>query len=294
MARHQQHARRGVEADNTQVAAGRQYGQLAAGQRLAGDFSVLAVEYVGKSRVAVRQRNGDRRARLHGDIQVDRLGDHFGHGTGHAIELAGNHLHFDAVDRTHHRDVLGADVLVARRNHLVLGRQVHPQLEAPHQAVFLLGHFRMEDAAAGGHPLHAARHQVATVAVVVVMLHMAGEHVGHGFETAMRMLGETRDVVARLIGTKFVQQQEGIEHVQARLADDALELDARTVRGVDAADAAKNAALSHGLLPWIGLPSMMPSPRAMPKRRNGNGLFRLKRETITFPALHQCTQCPLR
>ena len=63
------------------------------------------------------------------------------------------------------------EFLVARRSHLVGGRQVDPELEAPHQAVFLFRHFGMDDAAAGGHPLHAARPEQALMAFVVAMAH---------------------------------------------------------------------------------------------------------------------------
>jgi len=117
------------------------------------------------------------------------------------------------------------------------------------KAVLLLRHLRMQDAAAGGHPLHAARAEVAPVAVVVAVAHMAGKHVGHRLEAAVRMLGKAGEVVVRAVGAELVQQQERVEHVQAGLADDALELDARAVGSVGAADAAKNAALAHdGLL----------------------------------------------
>jgi hypothetical protein len=74
---------------------------------------------------------------------------------------------------------------------------------------------------------------------------MAGEHVGHRFEAAVRMLGEAGEVVVRAVGTEFVQQQERIQHVQPGLADDALQADARAVGGVGAADAADDAALAH-------------------------------------------------
>src|SRR5690606_41609408 len=43
------------------------------------------------------------------------------------------------------------------RGHLVFRRQVDPELKAPHQAFLLLGELRVDDAAAGRHPLHAAR-----------------------------------------------------------------------------------------------------------------------------------------
>ena len=56
---------------------------------------------------------------------------------------------------------------------LSLRRQVEPQLEAFHPAVFLLGQFGVDHAAAGRHPLHAAVLQQAFVAGAVAMAHAA-------------------------------------------------------------------------------------------------------------------------
>ena len=53
------------------------------------------------------------------------------------------------------RDVLGLDVAIARVGHLLGSRQIQPELKAAHDALFLLGHLRMNDSPTGGHPLHA-------------------------------------------------------------------------------------------------------------------------------------------
>jgi hypothetical protein len=110
----------------------------------------------------------------------------------------------------------------------------------------------MQDAAAGGHPLHAARAEVAAVSVVVAMAHAAGEHVGHRFEATVRMLGKAFDVIVGLVGAELVEQQERVQHVERRLSDHALELHARAVGGIHAADAAGDVALGGhgGLLGW--------------------------------------------
>ena len=73
----------------------------------------------------------------------------------------------------------------------------------------------------GGHPLHAARHQHALVAVVVAVAHAAVEHVGDGLEAAVRMVGKARDVVLGLVGAELIEHQERIEIGQLRLPDDA-------------------------------------------------------------------------
>jgi hypothetical protein len=69
----------------------------------------------------------------------------------------------------------------------------------------------VDDAAAGGHPLHAAVFQQAFVAGAVAVAHAAGEHVGDGLEAAVRVVGEAADVVAGLVGAEGVEHQEGVE-----------------------------------------------------------------------------------
>src|SRR3546814_1548281 len=69
----------------------------------------------------------------------------------------------------------------------------------------------MDDAARGGHPLHAARRQVTDVAEMVLMLHVAIEHVGDSLEAAMRMRREAGEVIVRIVGIELVEHQERIE-----------------------------------------------------------------------------------
>ena len=59
------------------------------------------------------------------------------------------------------------------------------------------------------------------------MGHGAGQHVGHRLDAAMRVHGEARQVVARVVRPEMVEQQEGIEIVQRRARDAAFEPDAR-------------------------------------------------------------------
>ena len=55
----------------------------------------------------------------------------------------------------------------------------------------------------------------AVVALVVAVAHAPGEHVGHGLEAAMRMIGEAGDVVVGVVGAELVEHQERIEMVAA-------------------------------------------------------------------------------
>ena len=69
----------------------------------------------------------------------------------------------------------------------------------------------MNHAAAGRHPLRAAVAEQAFVAGAVAVAHIAGEHIGDGFEAAMRMVGKAGDVVVRIVAAKGIEHQERVE-----------------------------------------------------------------------------------
>src|ERR1700733_5022540 len=118
-----------------------------------------------------------------------------------------------------------------RRLHLLLGRQIDPQLKAAHAALALLRHFRMDDAARGGHPLYVAGRKVAAVAEVILVPHVTVEHVGDGLEAAMRGGREAGDVILRIVRVELIEHQERIDLKAALTAQTAAELDAGAVRG---------------------------------------------------------------
>jgi hypothetical protein len=84
------------------------------------------------------------------------------------------------------------------------------------------------------------------------MAHASVEHVGDGFEAAMRMVGETRQVILGLVGAELVEQQEGIQHVELRRADHARELDARAVGRRLAAQLARHAGVGRCVVVSMG------------------------------------------
>ena len=87
-----------------------------------------------------------------------------------------------------------------------------------------LGHFLMQDAAAGGHPLHVAGGHFAFVAEAVAVLDRTGEHVGDGLDAAMRMPGKSRKVIFRILVAEIVQQQKRIEILGFAETEGALQL----------------------------------------------------------------------
>jgi hypothetical protein len=74
-----------------------------------------------------------------------------------------------------------------------------------------LGHFLVQDAAAGCHPLHIAGRHLAFVTEAIAVLHGTREHVGDRFDSAMRMPGESRQIVFRVVVTEVIEQQKRIE-----------------------------------------------------------------------------------
>ena len=74
-----------------------------------------------------------------------------------------------------------------------------------------LGHFLMDDAAAGGHPLDVARRDGAAVAHAVAVLDGSRENISDGLDPAVGMPGEAGEIIVGNVVTKVVEQQEWIE-----------------------------------------------------------------------------------
>ncbi len=130
-------------------------------------------------------------ARRHRDVEVARVGGDAVDGAAPAPELAADDPHHRAVVVDDLGDLGARDVLVARRGHLQRRRQVGPELEAVHPARRVaVRHLLVEDAAAGGHPLHVAGTERALVAQAVGVVDRAGQHVGDGLDAAVRVPGE--------------------------------------------------------------------------------------------------------
>ena len=94
-----------------------------------------------------------------------------------------------------------------------------------------LRHFLMQDAAAGGHPLHVAGAEIAAIAEAVAVLDGTGQHISNGLDAAMRMPRKPGAVIFRPVVAEIVQQQERIEFARVAEAEGAIELDARAFDG---------------------------------------------------------------
>ncbi len=185
-----------------------------------------------------RQRYLDGLAARQMNIEIQRIGAQRGArpvdwaARAHAVEgkRAGDDLDAAAAGQIQRGDLPCGDVSVVRRPHLFGCRQVQPQLKPAQPALSLLRHLRMDDAARGGHPLHVAGPKIAAIAQMILVPHVAVQHVGDGLEATMRMRRESRQVVLRIVRIKFIEHQERIDVQAALAANAATELHARAVR----------------------------------------------------------------
>ncbi len=89
----------------------------------------------------------------------------------------------------------------------------------------------MQNAAAGGHPLHIACGHAALVAERIAVRHFAGENISDGLDAAVRMPGEAGEIVGRILVAEIIEQEERVEFVRFAEAEGALQLDAGTFDG---------------------------------------------------------------
>ena len=180
-------------------------------------------------------------------VEVARVGGDAVDGAAPAPELAADDPHHRAVIVDDLGDLGARDVLVARRRHLQRRRQVGPELEAVHPARRVaVRHLLVEDAAAGGHPLHVARTERALVAQAVGVVDRAGQHVGDGLDAAVRVPRKARLVVGRPVVAEVVQQQERVVLAGIAEAERAAQMDAGTFHGRLRLDDALDRTDRHG------------------------------------------------
>src|SRR3954468_13159589 len=102
-------------------------------------------------------------------------------------------------------------------------------MHAPVRVAF--GHFLMEDAASGGHPLDISCGHAALVAEGVAMGYFTGEDIGDGLDAAVWVPGESGNVVCGILVPEVVEEQEWIELFCFAETKGALELNACSLNG---------------------------------------------------------------
>ena len=93
--------------------------------------------------------------------------------------------------------------------------------------VVFLGHFLMDDAAAGSHPLHVARGDNALVAHTVTVFDFSGQNIGDSFNPPVGMPGKSFEVIGRMVAAKIVQEEKRVELGHLVIAEGPVEVDAR-------------------------------------------------------------------
>ena len=92
-------------------------------------------------------------------------------------------------------------------------------------------HFLVHDAAAGGHPLHVTGAERSTISEAVAVFDRSGQHIGDGFDSAVRMPGKTSQIIIRPVVAKIVEQKERVEFGRVAESETALQLDACAFHG---------------------------------------------------------------
>ena len=73
-------------------------------------------------------------------------------------------------------------------------------------------HFGMNHARSSGHPLHVAAANLAVVAVRSSTTHPTVDHVGDGFETAVRVIGSADGFAGRILRrSHLIDEQKGVD-----------------------------------------------------------------------------------
>src|SRR4029434_3755896 len=174
----------------------------------------LPLEEVGERRVTARDGVSELTVRRDGDIHISRICRNSAYGTWRTVDFPGDHPNAGAVFSLDLGDLGGEDVLIPRRGHFKIRRQIDPQLKPGDAPRTHLGHFLMHDTSPGSHPLNVTGTDTSGVAECVFVVHNALKSVCHGFNAAMGMQGESGLVIASICGSKVVQQQKWIEVVQ--------------------------------------------------------------------------------
>src|SRR5579864_6170271 len=145
-----------------------------------------------------------------------------------APELAADNAHASAVVVGYLGNRAGRNILVPWIGHLQRRGQVRPQLETVHAPMLVaFGHLLVEDATAGGHPLHVSGSHFPLVAQAVAVFDGTGKHVSDRLDSAVRMPRESRAVVVGIVVSEIVQQKKRIEFRGLSEPEGALQLHAR-------------------------------------------------------------------
>ena len=82
----------------------------------------------------------------------------------------------------------------------------------------LFGHLGMQHAGPGGHPLHTTGSNHPFVTHMIPVAHAPGFHISDGFETTVRVLWKTPDVIGGIVRVDLINHQVGVEYAVQTMA----------------------------------------------------------------------------
>src|SRR5439155_24735256 len=103
----------------------------------------------------------------------------------------------------------------------------------------------MDDSSACGHPLNVARGDGAAVAHAVPVFHGAGKDIGDRLDAAVRMPGETGQVILGNVVAEVVEKEKGVEVRGGAKAERPAQVHARALKGRFSADESLHGSNGH-------------------------------------------------
>ncbi len=200
-----------------------------------GPNDAVAVEGVDERIEFSGPRERQARSRRHGRVHIGHGRERLA-GPGNAAKLAGDDADercaVVAGDEPH---VPRFEALVARLEHLVLGWEVHPELNAVECPTLLDEHLGrlldVKDAGAGGHPLRRAIRDEPAATCRVLVLEGAVHHVGDCFEAAVRMPRRAFRFARRVFHRPdVVEEEEGVGEAEVHAREGAPHFEAFTLQ----------------------------------------------------------------
>src|SRR3954451_25162403 len=135
-------------------------------------------------------------SRAHGHIQINRIGCNSIHRALFSPKTPANDADVSSVIVGDLGNVVGLDLLISRSGHLEPRGKIRPQLESVHPSGSVaLGHFLVNDAASGSHPLHIAGRDGSVIPHAVAMFDGPGEHIRDRLNATVGMPGKSSDIV---------------------------------------------------------------------------------------------------
>src|ERR1051325_10642481 len=159
-------------------------------------------------------------------INISWLSDDPRDWSGCAVHAPGDDTNSGTAIAFDDRNLVRVNVLITRRAHLLLRRQVHPELKTRHAFGPYLRHFFMQDPAPGAHPLQITRTDFAGIPYRISMPDGTREQISHRFDAAMRMERKTGLVIRRVRRLEMIEKQKWIEIIQRMSADTPLQSNA--------------------------------------------------------------------